>query len=171
MFKYLKISDSDSELPLVPYPERNLSRDEINQQLCQLRAGMDLNTVDPVYSPPQKTLDTLTLLKNITLEYQSYLEKLINQDDFKYTSKEEVIYKLRACNHLLEIDNVKEFKTLFNFTKKHLEKSRDTGTMKFIKGIVTVFTMGLAALFGIWDVKGKKATNQIEAILEKKPSR
>lgn len=46
-----------------------------------------------------------------------------------------------------------------------IEKKRDKKTMIFVKTVITVFSIGLAAVFGIWNIKGRQTTNKINSIL------
>ncbi len=46
-----------------------------------------------------------------------------------------------------------------------IEKKRDKKTMIFVKAVITVFSIGLAAVLGIWNIKGRQTTNKINSIL------
>jgi len=122
-------------------------------------------------SPPIPTVkldsneqQTLTLLKIAVCEYENYLVNIEENN----LSSEEITTKLRVVRQLMIVERLDDFKFLFKATKQHLEKSRDTGTVKFLKTVATVLTAGLAALFGIWSVRGKSVTNNMERILKNK---
>jgi len=114
--------------------------------------------------------ETLILLKEETYKYQQYLKKIIRKKNFTYSSEEDAKFKLKLTCELMESKTVNDFKNLFNASKSHLTKSRDTGTTTFLKAVATIFTAGLAVLFGIWSVRGKKATNKMENILKETES-
>jgi hypothetical protein len=57
------------------------------------------------------------------------------------------------------------FQTVFQKNRRVIEKDRDSLAMMFVKAVVTVFSLGLAAMLGIWSVKGKKTAQKIEATL------
>jgi hypothetical protein len=58
------------------------------------------------------------------------------------------------------------FKQNFQSQSKIIEKDRDGWGMKFIKGVATVLSLGIAWACGIWDVKGQKAAEKMTQTLQ-----
>jgi hypothetical protein len=58
------------------------------------------------------------------------------------------------------------FQTVFQHHRRLIERDRDSAAMIFVKAVVTVLSLGLAAVLGIWSVKGQKTAQQIEAALQ-----
>lgn len=58
----------------------------------------------------------------------------------------------------------RSFQQIFKANRQIIEQDRDSTAMTFVKAVVTVFSLGLAALFGIWGVKGQKTVQKIEAV-------
>ena len=63
-------------------------------------------------------------------------------------------------------EQIKDFSRVFEAQRALLEKDRDTLTMKFIKGVATVLSLGIAWGLGIWGVKGKTTTKKVQQVLE-----
>ncbi len=60
-----------------------------------------------------------------------------------------------------------DFHWRFHEQRTILNKNRDTALIKFVKGIVTLFSAGMAVAAGIWSVKGKIFGNQLHSTLKK----
>jgi hypothetical protein len=58
------------------------------------------------------------------------------------------------------------FKQTFQSQSKIIEKDRDGWSMKFMKGVATILSLGIAWACGIWDVKGQKAAEKITQALQ-----
>lgn len=65
---------------------------------------------------------------------------------------------------------IKNFKHEFQAHRFVIEKDRDSWGMKFAKAVVTVLSFGVAALCGIWSVKGKQAAQDLTQVLTSPPS-
>lgn len=63
-------------------------------------------------------------------------------------------------------EQVKDFSRVFKAQRSFLEKDRDSLAMKFMKGIATVLSLGIAWGMGIWGIKGKTATDKVQTVLE-----
>lgn len=57
-----------------------------------------------------------------------------------------------------------EFKIAFNENKELLETRRDNAAITFLKGVLTIITVGIAYALGIWETKGGQLGKQVEAI-------
>ncbi len=42
--------------------------------------------------------------------------------------------------------------------------------MKFVKGVATVFSVGIAWVCGIWNIKGKEAAQGLQTVLNQPPA-
>lgn len=60
-----------------------------------------------------------------------------------------------------------DFHWKFHEQRAILNKDRDTALLKFVKGIVTLFSAGIAVAAGMWSVKGKIFGNQLHSTLKK----
>ena len=63
-------------------------------------------------------------------------------------------------------EQVKDFNQVFKVQRPLLEKDRDSLAMKFLKGVATVLSLGIAWGLGIWGIKGKVAAEKIQQVLE-----
>ena len=63
-------------------------------------------------------------------------------------------------------EQVKDFNQIFKAQRSLLEKDRDSLAMKFIKGIATVLSLGIAWGMGIWGIKGKATTEKVQQVLK-----
>lgn len=62
-------------------------------------------------------------------------------------------------------EQLKDFKQKFLAKRSILEKNRDNLSILFLKGVATVFSLGLAYAFGIWNVKGKQTAANLQQAL------
>ncbi len=63
-------------------------------------------------------------------------------------------------------EQVKDFNQVFKAQRSLLEKDRDSLAIKFLKGVATVLSLGIAWGLGIWGVKGKVAAGKVQQVLE-----
>ncbi len=61
---------------------------------------------------------------------------------------------------------LQSFKQTFQSQSKIIEKDRDGWGMKFMKGVATVLSLGIAWACGIWNVKGQQAAEKITETLK-----
>ncbi len=84
------------------------------------------------------------------------------------------INKYRAVTHLMSTlktpikgadRQVNDFRCEFQIQSPILVKDRDSRTIKFVKTVATFLSAGLAIACGIWNVKGKKTSKDIQQVL------
>ncbi len=63
-------------------------------------------------------------------------------------------------------EQVKDFNQVFKAQRSLLEKDRDSLAIKFLKGVATVLSLGIAWGLGIWGVKGKVTAGKVQQVLE-----
>ena len=63
-------------------------------------------------------------------------------------------------------EQVKDFNQVFKAQRSVLEKDRDSLAIKFLKGVATVLSLGIAWGLGIWGIKGKVTTEKVQQVLE-----
>jgi hypothetical protein len=64
---------------------------------------------------------------------------------------------------------IRDFRRIFDIERAVIEKSRDSASMKFIKIVATVLSIGLAYVWGgIWKVKGKTTADNLQQSLQLK---
>lgn len=63
-------------------------------------------------------------------------------------------------------EQVKDFNRVFKAQRACLEKDRDSLAMKFMKGVATVLSLGIAWGLGIWGTQGKETSDKVQAVLE-----
>ncbi len=136
-----------------------------------------------------KREEKIKQLKKICEDYRAHLVKSGLPDgkssklDIKVGGEKfDIVNALIAILDNEELDTdakLERFKTRFNYsdTQKTLSKSRDFMDDSFKKIIVTVLTLGLAALFGIFKVEGatvsdkiKKSLNELKVSTDESPS-
>ena len=61
---------------------------------------------------------------------------------------------------------LQNFKQTFQSHSKIIEKDRDSWGMKFVKGVATVLSLGIAWACGIWNVKGQQAAEKMTEVLK-----
>ena len=61
---------------------------------------------------------------------------------------------------------LQSFKQTFQSHSKIIEKDRDSWGMKFVKGVATVLSLGIAWACGIWNVKGQQAAEKMTQALK-----
>lgn len=73
----------------------------------------------------------------------------------------------RTLSTRQDIDSqYRSFKQVFATNRVIIETERDSAALTFVKAVATVISVGLAALLGIWGVKGHKTVQQIDHILQ-----
>lgn len=64
---------------------------------------------------------------------------------------------------------IQNFSAVFRQTKPIIEQSRDSMGDIFLKAVATICSCGLAAVLGIWNVKGEKIAQKMASVLEATP--
>lgn len=62
-------------------------------------------------------------------------------------------------------EQLKDFRQKFLAERAILEKNRDRPSILFLKGIATLFSLGVAYLLGIWNVRGQQAAANLQQTL------
>ncbi len=62
-------------------------------------------------------------------------------------------------------EQLKDFQNQFKKQREVIEQDRDSWAMKFVKGVATVFSIGIAWACGIWNIKGKEAAKGLQTVL------
>ncbi len=62
-------------------------------------------------------------------------------------------------------EQLKDFRVQYKQQREVIEQDRDSWAMKFVKGVATVFSFGIAWACGIWNVKGKETTKGLQTVL------
>ena len=68
------------------------------------------------------------------------------------------------------LEQLKDFREAFKTQRQVIEQDRDSWAMKFVKGMATVFSVGIAWACGIWKVKGKEAAQDLQTVLNQPPA-
>lgn len=97
----------------------------------------------------------VTITPKIDESFQSVLEKYKAVDKMQKT-----LQSKRGTTQQLQ-----NFQHEFVSQRAIIEKKRDNQAVTFVKAIVTAFSMGLAAVFGIWNIKGRQTAKKINTIL------
>lgn len=86
----------------------------------------------------------------------------------KITEKMEAVAAMQQTLHTRQdvTTQCQSFQTVFQQKRCLIEKDRDSVAMTFVKAVVTVLSLGLAAIFGLWSVKGRETAQQIETVLQ-----
>lgn len=146
---------------LISFIREKYIKDE--QSLQRLTPGI-------IFLDQQLKIDNLTIAIE---KFNQYLVDKINEyrdipdELIKLNDKKEAIIKI---NNALNIDGnphsrLLSFTEVFSTHRNILEKSRDSETVNFVKTVVAVLTAGLAYALGIFNVKGKSTTQEIDNIL------
>jgi hypothetical protein len=108
-------------------------------------------------------LDTFltTEAKSLPLNQHERLQKAVK----KYEAVTTLQYTLATAKPAPA--QVQEFKQTLERQKPVLEAHRDGMAMRFLKGVATVFTLGVAALCGIFSVKGEAASEKMQKVINK----
>lgn len=80
----------------------------------------------------------------------------------KYNSVQNLIKILNNSGQQDE-QKLSLFASAYKINKLLIETRRDHAGITFLKGVATVISFGIAALLGIWNVKGKDLTQQIDS--------
>ncbi len=67
-------------------------------------------------------------------------------------------------------EQLKDFREQFKHQRGIIEQGRDSWAMKFVKGVATVFSVGIAWACGIWKIKGKEAAKGLHIVLNQPPA-
>jgi hypothetical protein len=67
-------------------------------------------------------------------------------------------------------EQLKDFREQFKHQRGIIEQDRDSWAMKFVKGVATVFSVGIAWACGIWKVKGEEAAKGLQTVLNQPPA-
>ena len=128
-------------------------------------------------------LNAPRILKIYCLDYKNRLEQYIKIVRESKSGDESVCdkstkfvlakAKVRAIDEMLTpLSNptigekqIGDFKNKFLEHRALIETARDTCSMLFVKGLATVLTLGVAAYFGIWHVKGRDLTSKMTSLL------
>ncbi len=62
-------------------------------------------------------------------------------------------------------EQLKDFREQFKKQREVIEQGRDSLAMKFVKGVATVLSVGIAWACGIWNIKGKEAAKGLQTVL------
>lgn len=122
-------------------------------------------------SSPLEILNATKLFRlNVACEnYLAHLKKLQSNTVQNFTnqavtaSKKELVEKLLALTS--SPDSLTQFETMFKENRKTIEERRDTETMIFLKVLLSIFTLGIAPLCGLWKVKGQQVAQELDMAL------
>ena len=67
-------------------------------------------------------------------------------------------------------EQLKDFREQFKHQRGIIEQDRDSWAMKFVKGIATIFSVGIAWACGIWNIKGEEAAKGLQTALNQPPA-
>lgn len=67
-----------------------------------------------------------------------------------------------ADNNASPQQRLENFRNSFTVNRQLIEQRRDSGAIKFLKVVATIFTFGIAAAAGLWKVKGKQFADDID---------
>lgn len=114
-----------------------------------------------------KDENSLAPLKRILNDYKTYLVSSFANANFKYICADLGANKLMIINQLLAMTSLREFRMVYAINKPILIHHRDTKEMLYAKRALTAVSLGFAALFGLWNVRGEQMVKQIDAILKR----
>ena len=92
----------------------------------------------------------------------------MDEDLSRVQEKQAAISRMRQVWKSREVlsTQYEHFQTIFQQERKILEKHRDSATVILLKKVATVLSFGIAAICGIWSVKGQKTTQKIEQVFK-----
>ncbi len=95
-------------------------------------------------------------------------EQTIDEDLSRIHEKQAAISRMRQVWKSPEVlsTQYQHFQTAFQQERRILEKHRDSATVILLKKVATVLSFGIAAICGIWSVKGQKTTQKIEQVFK-----
>ena len=67
-------------------------------------------------------------------------------------------------------EQLKDFREQFKQQRTVIEQDRDSWAMKFVKGVATVLSVGIAWACGIWKIKGEEAAKGLQTVLTQSPA-
>lgn len=138
------------------------------------------------YSTYLNEINAPAVLNNACADYKAHLEKVINDamknndnDESKCGKDENFVLAKKKLAAVKEIhatlgktvghEQLKAFRAKLIEHRLTLEKRRDTWSRWFLRVAATVFSLGIAAAFGIWKVTGKEMTKAVEPFVSAKP--
>ncbi|MFA6303539.1 MAG: hypothetical protein WC627_10490 [Legionella sp.] len=122
----------------------------------------------------QTTLSILNETKLFRLRiacenYLAHLKQIPSEISQKCTNQTLTQDKIKIVQQLLELsytpDSLATFENVFNDNRKKIEERRDSGTMIFLKILLSIFTGGFAPLCGLWRVEGKQVAQELASTL------
>ena len=78
-----------------------------------------------------------------------------------------ILITIKSIKSIILADDDKKlsnFVDAYKTIKPLIEIRRDNAAILFLKCVATVITLGLAVVFGIWNVKGRELTRNIDDI-------
>jgi|GEM_PF-5849315 len=127
--------------------------EEYRSYLTKLKGCDDENSL--VFKKHAVVVEMLNLINSSVPIPTEYLEEYLAEPTKKLTEKEKSALRLEI------------FYAKFLEHRDLLETRRDSGTRLFLKVVATIFTAGFAAMFGLWNVKGREITAKMEPALPK----
>ena len=146
-------------------------RSELNSAFPNVARQYGFDLPEPTTSfkkplrPTEKpsTLDQFLTneVKSLPLNQHEGLQKAVK----KYEAVTTLQYTLATAKPAAA--QVQEFKQTLERQKPVLEAHRDSTAMRFLKGVTAILTLGVAALCGIFSVKGEEASTKMQKVLNK----
>lgn len=131
------------------------------QEYCSDRMGVEI--VKAQSQPkPVKARDLDYFLKN-EAQILPIKNESLQQAMAKYATvciAQETLHSAKPAT-----EQVRDFQAVLPQVKSVVEKSRDSFGMKCLKVVATILSLGVAALVGIWNVKGRGTVKKIENTL------
>lgn len=131
--------------------------------------GFDLPEPNTSFKKPLRPVEKRSTLdhfltheaKSLPLDQHEGLQKAVK----KYEIVTTLQYTLATAKPAAA--QVQEFKKTLEEQKPVLEAHRDSTVMRFLKGVATILTLGAAAFFGIFGVRGEEASNKMQKVINK----
>jgi hypothetical protein len=126
-------------------------------------------------APPVSKHNSVKLISDPRSVVTRIVEKSPQMIKNPSTSLALALQKYRVVNELQKtltipiksaLEQITDFRSVFNCRRQIIEKNRDSATIKFLKGIATFLTLGFACTLGIWNVRGEVLTDYIEDVLD-----
>ncbi len=146
-------------------------RSELNSAFPEVsrKYGFDLPEPTTSYKKPLRPTEKPSALesflikesKSLPLNQHEGLQKAVK----KYEAVTTLQYTLLTAKPAPA--QIQEFKQTLEKQKPVLEAHRDSTAMRFLKGVTTILTLGVAALCGIFSVKGEKASEKMQGIVNR----
>ena len=146
-------------------------RSELNSAFPEVsrKYGFDLPEPTTSYKKPLRPAEKPSALESFLIKEAKSLPLNQHEGLQKAVKKYEAVTTLQ---HTLATAKpapaqVQEFKQTLEKQKPVLEAHRDSTAMRFLKGVTAILTLGIAALCGIFSVKGEKASEKMQGIVNK----